>query len=135
MKGQHLVLWMIYSLFVEANTFNTHVWKTLNWKEAEFPEPAEQRVKQFYSLVLTTFNVIVVLISHLVSTCFDIFFFHQKGDDCPYRHEPLATGKPVCDLWKSGSCKRNPCRFRHVNVEVKTNSGTYTCWQYNLKNK
>lgn len=51
----------------------------------------------------------------------DCWFFYNsnctKGDDCPYRHEPLATGKPVCDLWKSGSCKRNPCRFRHVNVE------------------
>ncbi|XP_028407919.1 E3 ubiquitin-protein ligase RBBP6-like [Dendronephthya gigantea] len=52
----------------------------------------------------------------------DCWFFYNstcaKGDDCPFRHEPLAMGKSVCESWSAGSCNRNPCRFRHSNVEV-----------------
>lgn len=52
------------------------------------------------------------------SDCY--YFFNSscsKGDDCSFRHCEAALGsETVCVFWKSGSCVRPDCRFRHAIV-------------------
>lgn len=55
---------------------------------------------------------------HLNKRDFGFNLFNQKEDDCPFRHEPLAIGNPVCDQWLAGGCQRNPCHLRHSKIEV-----------------
>lgn len=46
------------------------------------------------------------------------YFFNSscsKGDNCSFRHCEAALGcETVCVFWKSGSCVRPDCRFRHA---------------------
>lgn len=54
------------------------------------------------------------------SDCY--YYFNSscaKGDDCSFRHCEAALGtETVCLFWKSGSCVRQDCKYRHTDVPI-----------------
>ncbi|ERE74387.1 zinc finger CCCH domain-containing protein 11A [Cricetulus griseus] len=52
------------------------------------------------------------------------FFFYStctKGDSCPFRHCEAALGnETVCTLWQEGRCFRQVCRFRHMEIDLRS---------------
>ncbi|KAL7644161.1 UNVERIFIED_CONTAM: hypothetical protein RMT77_004985 [Armadillidium vulgare] len=61
----------------------------------------------------------------------DCYFYYysscNKGNACPFRHEPTALrNETMCVYWLKGSCNKPHCIYRHM--EIKKNRNKIPCF-------
>ncbi|KAG8221877.1 hypothetical protein J437_LFUL003253 [Ladona fulva] len=64
----------------------------------------------------------------------DCYFYYystcMKGDNCAFRHEPVALGnETMCAFWQQGKCVKPHCTFRHM--ELRKNRKQIPCYWEN----
>ncbi|CAL4152669.1 unnamed protein product, partial [Meganyctiphanes norvegica] len=63
-------------------------------------------------------------------TCYIFFLYYalcNSGTACPFRHEPAALrNETVCMYWMSGTCAKESCIFRHMEITKKRDK--IQCW-------
>ncbi|XP_041969171.1 zinc finger CCCH domain-containing protein 11B-like [Aricia agestis] len=64
----------------------------------------------------------------------DCYFYYYstciKGDNCVFRHEPLALGcETMCAAWQQGKCMDRRCKLRHM--ELRKNRKQIPCYWEN----
>ncbi|CAD7094018.1 unnamed protein product [Hermetia illucens] len=63
----------------------------------------------------------------------DCYYYYystcKNGDNCEYRHEPLALGREImCSRWLERRCLEPHCRERHMRI-VKRRDRTPCFWE------
>ncbi|XP_046393987.1 zinc finger CCCH domain-containing protein 11A-like [Ischnura elegans] len=64
----------------------------------------------------------------------DCYFYYystcMKGDNCAFRHEPVALGnETMCTFWQQGKCVKPHCNYRHM--ELRKNRKQIPCYWEN----